>query len=286
VTIKKDWDKILEGQETPKPGDFGCIEGRSRHRYVAGVCKYCGALQPASTIRKTSTRPSPTRSQVTRTTSSTVSPNVSQKDAREGLSFLILLAQKLLIMRVPDLKPDELSPVERQLLAAALTEELYESTQVRRILAQISGQKKHAKLGMALMVILLPRMKRHGIIPAEMDLDEITGELVQQSVRESASDSSIGPDRTAGEESENSWDTVPVAAGGSPILDRRNGFREVYPSGVASETENLRGDSENENGRDSVAGPSYRPIPSRDEELEIQPHRVTTHTKTGGPEEG
>jgi hypothetical protein len=213
------------------------------------------------------------------------------KDAREGMSFVLLLAQKVLLMRLPELKPDELSPVERQLLAAAITEELYESTQVRRFLATLSKQKKHAKLSMALMIILLPRLKRHGIIPEEMDLEEITGELVNQSVASQASSQpeTYTPSRPNGSPNEGrnpSWDSVSVAAGGSPFPDRGNGFREVHVSGVANETAPLRSDSEDETGRYSMAGAGGSEVAPGDEESPFEQDRTTPRPKANRPEAG
>jgi hypothetical protein len=266
-----------------------CIEGRARHSYMAdGKCRYCGyeskvaARFTQSSTPSSTPRPRPTSTTGSRTTP--VQPAVSMKDAREGMAFVLLLAQKILVMRVPDFKPDELSPIERQLLAEALTEELYESNQVRRFLATLNKQKKHAKLSMALMIILLPRLKRHGIIPDEMDLEEITGELVQQAVSQSTSTttSGHGGDSTTG--SEPSWDSVPVAAGGSSIPDRGNRFGKINVGGVVNETASIRSDSEDEGGRDSVAGPSYRPVPLGDEKPTSRPHRVATGSETGGSE--
>jgi hypothetical protein len=269
-----------------KLGEFGCIEGRTKHEFKLGVCKWCGIDEPKSTPKRRGRPPGSRNSTTQSRGTSTVQPSVSQKDAREGMAFVILLLQKVLIMRVPDLKPDELSPLERQILAAAITEELYESSTVRRLLTQLNNQKKHAKLSLALMVILLPRLKRHGIIPEEMDLEELTGELASASIRQSASDSSVRPSAGPTNEQTDSWDSVSVAAGGSPFSDRGNGFGQIDPSGVAPETAPLRSDPPHENGRYSVAGARGGEEPSSVEELKTEPYRATTGSKTGGSEEG
>jgi hypothetical protein len=204
------------------------------------------------------------------------------------MAFILLLAQKLLVTRVPELKPDELNPIERQLLAAAITEELWESAQVRRFLSKLSQQKKHAKLSMAMAIILLPRLKRHGIIPEEMDLEEITGELVNQAINtgQPQAPTATGPGGDPSAESDAEWDAVPVAAGGPPVSHRGNGQRQVDLGGVAPEAAPLRGDPSNEDGRYPVASSSGGEEPLGDEEPAVRSLRATPRPKADRPEAG
>lgn len=269
----------------------GCVSGRKTHSYgVDGECKHCGYKRPFPERKATGTRSSTssTASRPTSTspssTSSTrrVEPAVSRRDTVDGIAFLLLTLQKVAIMRLPELKPDELTPKERLLLADALTDEAFESATIRRMLAKMSQQKKHAKLAFALTVIALPRMKRHGLIPEGLEVEEMASELADQSQART----SAGHGGGSSDGSELGWDAVPVAAGGSPFPDRGNGFGEINVSGLVDETAPIRGDSEDEVGRHQVARPSYRPIPSGDEEPETGSYRAATRSQASGSEEG
>lgn len=278
-------------KNTGKKVTIACIDGRSTHLYGPdGLCKFCGYERPYPE-KKTSTVGSSSRStestrpvgtSFTGTGASRVSrlePAFTKKEAHDGIAMILAVGQQLLIARAPKLKEDALNARERALLADALAEEATQSTTLHRWLAKVGKQKKHAKLGMVLTAILLPRLARHGIIPNE-GITEVQGELLDQ--LETGATPGFGRGSSTG--SEPSWDTVPVAAGGSPFVDRRNGQREVDFSGVAPETAPLRDHPSNEAGRDSVASSGGGQESSRDEEPPVRPDRAPAGSKAHRPE--
>jgi hypothetical protein len=275
-------EQALGGNKPVDP----CVEGRSQHKYNPnGICLYCGYENPYYNARKSAADRTSTTSTASRPTSTSsvrrMEPAFSKKEAHDGIVMLLAVGQSLLLARAPELKEDALTPRERILLADALAEEATNSTSLHRWMAKVGKQKKHAKLGMVLMAIALPRLARHGMIPSE-GIDDVAEQLASQL----ETGSSSGPSGSSPTGPDVPWDAVPMAAGGSPFSDRRNGVGEVNLSGVAAESAPLRSDSENQDGRHSVAGTSNGEIPSSHEESTPKPHRVKAGSQADRPEAG
>jgi hypothetical protein len=277
----------------------GCIEPYKQHDYdEVGNCRRCGFQRPYPA--KNGARPSSSRGTRPSTATPPVAePQITQSEMAGYLSVTMLLIQRLAVQRLPDLRPDQLNPAERQLLSEAITEELWDNQQLKKLLARAKKSKKHGKLGLALFLIAMPRIgRRLEGLGAEgaggMQLDEeMMGELSKlglvgrgfgAGVPEAAPVAGSGGGNPAGPAPD--FMSVPVASGGSPLTDRGNGQRQVDIGGVVVEAASVRGSSPNEVGRYPMAGGGNLQEPQRDEE---QPNRsvgVAAGPEAGGPQEG
>lgn len=249
----------------------GCLEGFKEHDFSGNseFCKRCGMEK--SRIKAVKRAPG-------RPPGSTNRPKVesalTKREAQEGISMMLLAAQTVIITARPEFKEDALSAKERELLADALTDEAMGSVTIKRWLTKVGQQQKHTKLFMVLIAIMMPRLMRRGIIPVDQETSE-------QLIAEAAKTPGFSGDTANG--SEIDFESVPVAAGGSPITNRGNGFGENNISGVVAETAPLRSGVENENGRREVSNGRGGEIPSVHVESETEPNRVEAGSSTRRP---
>jgi hypothetical protein len=245
-----------------------CIEGYERHSYdKQGVCIRCGAE-------------SKNKGQYTRRNLGTAPtkkvPEISRKDAQDGIAMIILAAQTVVLTARPDFKEDALNPQERALLADALTEEAFQSVTVKRWLTKVGQQQKHAKLVMVLTAIAIPRLARRGFFPAE-SAGEMSGEFIAQASKTTgfSGDSPTG--------SEAGWESIPVESGGSPFVNRGNGIGQNDFGGVAPETAPFRSGVEDESRRREIpdaSGGEESPIYAK---FAVEPDRIKTGSHTNRP---
>jgi hypothetical protein len=256
--------------------ETGCIDGFKVHNFPNGstICSRCGWDKAKI---KRSSRISQEKQSTSRKISS--EPSFSRQEAKDGITMLLLASQTIILSARPDLKEDALNPQERMMLADALADEAFESTAVRKFLTKLGKQKKHTKLAMVCMAIMIPRLARHGLIPQD-GMQELNDELIAQA------GSSSRPDGNPTEGSETPWDAVSVESGGSPFPDRGNGFRQNDVSSVPSETAPLRSGVENENGRSEIRDASGSEIPLSDEKFTTESYRAKTGSTTSRQKKG
>jgi hypothetical protein len=247
----------------------GCIDGFDRHSYnKQGVCIRCGV--------ESKNRGQYIRRNLNPTAAKRPTPEISRKDAQDGITMIILAAQTVVLTARPDLKEDALNPQERALLADALTEEAFQSVTVKRWLTKVGQQQKHAKLVMVLTAIAIPRLARRGFFPAD-SAGEMSGELITQASKTTG----FSGDSPTGSETE--WESVPVESGGSPFTNRGNGIGQNDFGGVVAETAPFRGGVTDESRRSEVSNGRDSEIPSLHVEPEIEPDRIKTGSHSSRP---
>jgi len=257
-----------------------CIEGRTTHQISNGICIHCGWIPQGKFQESKASEKIETEVKVTKESTAKrpvgrpkSEPTISRKDAQDGITMILLAAQTIVLTARPDLKEDALNPQERALLADALTDEAFQSTQIKKFLVQVGKQQKHAKLFMVLTALAIPRLARRGLFPQET-MQEMNDELIAQA----NSRTGFSGDSPTG--SEIDWESVPVASGGSPFTNRRNGIGENNVSGVVAETAPLRSSVTDEIGRREIRNGSDHEVPSNDEKSPSKPDRVKTGSTT------
>lgn len=169
-----------------------CKDGRTQHRYdpITQVCIHCGHKRPydINAIKSgQKTERAPRRVPAAQ--------KITKLQLYKSAYGLIQGAQTIAVSLNPSLQPDALSTEEITLLADALADEADGSERFKRLLIQLQQRSRHAKLILVLIVIGVPRLVRHDLLPA--GFDNLTGAAVA------------------------------LAAGGTPDGDRGDEQREV-----------------------------------------------------------
>jgi hypothetical protein len=141
-------------------------DGKKNHSYVEGICKFCGFKNPnyKTYLNRQHKEKSPNRPSVA---------TVSQAKARSIIFGAGALSQRLALQLIEEEKrgeweKDALSAEELLLLSDALADEAIRSKTIMAWLAALDKAGPHAKLATVVVILALPRMARHGMIPEEV----------------------------------------------------------------------------------------------------------------------
>lgn len=243
-----------------KVPDCTRTDGKKSHSYnEAGQCKFCAFKRPNWYQKERGLREKgPARPSVAA---------VSQAKARSIIFGGGVLAQRLALQLIEEEKrapweADALSAEELLLLSDALADEAIRSKRIMAWLAALDRAGPHARLMTVLVILALPRMARHGVIPQEV-ADELSNAAALALASGSPRDDNRGDLRRE------------VDAGGRRIV--------TTPPIPAGEPE--QNGSGTEAGELSGGGGGEEPYDTS--QREVQPDRVETAAANGGePVEG